>query len=252
MAKRLIESNFAVVAMENMKGNHGCWETADVDIVSAALRSWRKQHKAVKSVPLFLLGPSSGGFFATQFARHVRDTRALSIQVSVPARDDVRAPLPSGADHFPPLQLILMQKDSAKLKEAEALVHSGEDWAGRASAELLVSHPRPVDPTFFAEGIPGLARDASAAVRAELVRLGKVDQKNSKVLSHPRREEWREAVQRGLLDEHGKPRRNDLPQRSLSVAMDAIFARLDLAYAYHASTCEHIESTIAFFRRSVT
>ena len=33
--------------------------------------------------------------------------------------------------------------------------------------------------------------------------------------------------------------------------MDGIFARLDLAYAYHASTCEHVDKTIAFFQRVV-
>ena len=40
-------------------------------------------------------------------------------------------------------------------------------------------------------------------------------------------------------------------QGSLQLAMDAIFARLDLAYAYHASTCEFMPQTLDHFRQAV-
>ena len=250
MSNVLLESNFAVAAAENYKGSHGCWETADVPVVTSLLKAWRKQHK-LAHVPLFLLGPSSGGFFATQLARHERDVRAVSIQVSVPSRDDVSSPLPSGADRFPPLQIILMQKDSGKLKEADALIRTGGEWPGRDSAQLLTSQPKPVHPAFFSDGIVGLSYNVSANVRAELVRAGKLDERTSRLRSHPRREEWREAVRRGLMDEHGRIRRDELPQKSLALAMDGIFARLDLAYAFHASTCEHAAGTVAFFRKAL-
>lgn len=238
MSTSLLASNFAVVAVDNIKGSHGCWETADVPRVMAAFKSWRRQQK-LNSAPLFLLGPSSGGFFATQMARHAPDVHAVSIQVSVPSRDDLQSPLPSGASSFPPLQMILMQRDTSKLKEAEAL--------RRAADELHVAHPKPVHATFFSDGILGLSPNFSSSVRDALVRSGRVDAQTSRVISHPRREEWREAVRKGLLDEHGKQPRNGLPQKSLSLTMDSIFARLDLAYAYHASTCEYAQRTVQFF-----
>ena len=242
MAETLVAANFAVIAVENFKGSHGCWETTDVPRVMGALRSWRrqKQHKSLASVPLLVMGPSSGGFFATQMARHAPEVRALSIQVSVPAADEIKAPLPSGARRFPPLQMILMQRDTGKLKEAEALRRADDD-------ELLVARPKPVHANFFSDGIVGLSPNLSAAVRNALVRAGRVDAQTSRVVSHPRREEWRDAVRNGLLDAHGKQPRTGLPQKSLSLAMDSIFARLDLAYAYHASTCEFADRTVQFF-----
>lgn len=267
MATRLLERGFALVAAGNLKGSQGCWETMDVPVVQDTLRAWRKKHKLRSSLPLFALGPSSGGFFATQFARHVRDVRALSIQVSVPSYEDVQSPLPSGSTAFPPLQVILMQRDVGKLRDAQSLGMSGGgsagsrqsahwadsqgvEWAGRRHAEMLISRPKPVHPDFFSSAIPGLPLNASSNVRAELVRAGFINDATSMVVSHPSRGTWRDAVRRGLLDEHGKQRSDRLPQGSLQLAMDAVFARLDLAYAYHASTCEHIEATADFFHRA--
>ena len=61
-----------------------------------------------------------GGFFAAQAARAWKDIRAMSLQVSVPSVEDVQA---SQRAHgtFPPTQLVLMPKDSGKLKEVDAL-----------------------------------------------------------------------------------------------------------------------------------
>ena len=41
-----------------------------------------------------------------------------------------------------------------------------------------------------------------------------------------------------------------LPGHSSQLTMDAIFARLDLAYGYHASTCQYINQTLSFFKRA--
>ena len=197
-------------------------------------------------MPLYLLGPSSGGFFATQYARRQYGVAALAVQVSVPSAQDVQPPLPSGAHAFPPLQILLMQKDAGKLAEADALLRMQPPWPGSEHAKVLRFGPKAVGPTFFSDGILGISRNASVAVRDALVAAGYVDRMSGKVLAHPSRGKWREPVLSALTDK--KLRRDSLPQRSLQLAMDAIFARLDLAYAYHASSCEHMDATLDFFR----
>ena len=248
MSEHAAIHGYALVAASNVRGSKGCWETMDVPIVRDALQAWRLKYKqrlpSSGMLPLFLLGPSSGGFFATQYARHVGGVSALSIQVSVPSVHDVSPPLPAGPSRaFPPLQMLLMQRDSGKLDEAQKLLRTQPPWPGQSDATLLRFTPKPVTPTFFSDGIVGLSPLASRAARDALVNAGHVDAKSSRVLAHPSRGKWREPVL-GALSRFG---RDALPQRSLQVTMDAIFARLDLAYAYHASSCEFIDATISFF-----
>ena len=236
IALHLHAAGYALVAASNpLHGTKGCWETADVPIVAGRLRAWQKQHenKALRGAPLFVLGPSSGGFFATQFARHVRDVRAISIQVSVPSMTDVRG-LP------PAVEIILMSRDAGKVRDASALQRA----LGKR-IRVRIAKPQPVYDAYFAEGIPGLSLIASRAVRAELVRAGYVEEVTSLVRTHPSRGQWAAAVRRGLS---GQPKATSLPLASLQVALDSIFARLDLAYAYHASTCAFINDTLDFFR----
>lgn len=238
MAAAAVARGFAVVAASNRVGSRGCWEGADVPLVGAALSAWRQRVAVPPTAPLFVLGPSSGGWFAGQLGRAWPAVAAVAMQVMVPSAADLAPPLPSGRA-YPPLQLTLLQRDGAKLREFETLRAAYP----HAQLELLKSAPRPVGPSFFSDGIAGLDPAASAAVHAALVRAGHVDGEGL-VRKHPSRGAWREAVLAALGTD-----RSRLPQRSLQVAMDGIFARLDAAYAYHASTCEHVQATLAFFER---
>ena len=222
IAARALAEGYALVAAGNVLGSKGCWETMDVPIVHRVLGQFREEHSALRHAPLFALGPSSGGFFATTYARQHR-LKALSIQVSTPTLEEVRQPLPSGEPSFPPLQLILMQRDSGKLKQAEALLAAQPGWAGRERAELLRAAPRKMTPTFLSEAIVGLSPNLSASVRSALVRAGFVDGSTSRVVAHPSRGDWRDAV-RNVLEAGGsvRRRREALPQGSLQLAMAAI------------------------------
>lgn len=236
LAARLSEAGYALLAAGNLQGTKGCWQTNDVPVVASLLRSWRRRTHVPTHTPLFILGPSSGGFLAAQAARQwSRDgnLRGLSVQVSVPSVDDV-----SAAYAFPATQVVLLQKDSGKLKEAEALRRV------LPNADVIIEPPQPVDPAFFSRAMPGLSPSKSAAVRAALVSAGHIDPKTSLIKAHPSRGGWRDAV-RGALDGS----RAELQQGSLQLTMDGIFARLDAAYAFHASTCAVADRTVAFFER---
>ena len=236
LAAAALASGFAVVA-PTAADHGGCWTGIDVTAVGAALISWRKTYK-LRNVPLLGLGTSSGGWLVQQAARNWPTIAALTSIVSVPPLGDVQPPLPR-ASSYPPLQLILMRKDTGKAKEAAAL-----SAVLKPPPEVLESAPRKVDRGYFARQIRGLAPSVSSDLHAALSRAGYL--KDDALASHPRRGTWRDAVRAALPKD-----RSLLPQRSQEVALDAIFQELDVAFAFHANTCEHAAATMRFFERSI-
>ena len=162
--------------------------------------------------------------------------------VSVPRPEELAVPLPRGGA-YPPLQLIYMQKDTGKAKEVRALLAGPPAARGGAEVEALVSGPRVVTPLYFTERA-GLAANHSQAVRSSLLAAGHL-RADGHVASHPQRGNWSAAVREALP----RKARTGLPGQNLQAAMDAVFQELDVAYAYHAATCEHIDASLAFFAR---
>lgn len=117
-----------------------------------------------------------------------------------------------------------------------------------SSLETIIVPPRALTATFFSDGMPGLAPEVSKAVRDALVAAGHVDGGTFMVKQHPSRGAWRDAV-RAAIEAATHKKNAALPQGSMQLTMDGVFARLDLAYAYHASTCAVMDRTLAFFER---
>ena len=222
----------------------GCWTAADVPRVEAAVGEWRARSGVANahSLPLLTLGSSSGGWFAAQAARSWPAVRGVCTIVSVPSLPDISPPLPRGSP-FPPLQLITLQRDAGKLRAAQGL--SAASWAGKQEVQHLNCSPRKLLPDSLALAVPGLDVHTSRAVHAALTARGWLEPDGS-LASHPRRGVWRTEVERAL------PRdMSTLPGHSVKLAMDCIFQQLDVAYGFHAATCEHMGETVAFFRRSL-
>lgn len=237
VSTRALAAGYAVVAPSS---SADCWSGADLPLVADLLDAWKASQSLPAQLPLLVYGTSSGGYFAGLAARTWPSVVAVSSTVFVPPMQDVEPPLPRGGG-YPPLQLIYMRRDTGKAKEAEALLHGS--WEQRAEVEGLICAPRLVTPSYFTERA-GLTPDHSRAVQASLVAAGFV-KSDGNVASHPHRGDWRAAVLGGLP----RKERDSLPSRSLQAAMDAVFQELDVAWGFHAATCEHIEATIAFFER---
>ena len=109
---------------------------------------------------------------------------------------------------------------------------------------MLESAPRKVDRGFFARQIRGLAPSVSSDLHAALSRAGYLKADAARVAPAPRHVARRRP--RGAAKD-----RSLLPQRSQEVALDAIFQELDVAFAFHANTCEHAAATMRFFERSI-
>ena len=245
MANKALDSGYAIVAISNLKGTKGCWERDDVQPVARKLQQWRTKRNlpGAGGVPLYILGVGSGGWFAANAARVWPNVSAVSVQSSVPTLREVQR-TPTGAESkakpYPPLQLVMLERDEEKLFAAKQLLE--QEWDGSKRAEVLTGKKQMVTPEFFSDGITGMRQNLSEAVRRALVVAGTVDDNTGFVVKAPVRSELQKKISEAL-----GTRKSDLPQRSKSLALDAIFARLDMAYAKEASTCAMMDKTIAFF-----
>lgn len=251
MAKKALAAGYAVIAVGNLKGTKGCWEREDIPSVAKELAKWRSKRKLpardAGGVPLYALGVGSGGWFAAQAAKSWPDVRAITVQSSVPTLSQIipKASETTTPRNFPPLQMVLMRKDTAKAAAGQRLVSGAEqDWPGRLRSEILTTLPKPVPSLLLSDKIPGLAQNLSEAVHMALRKAGRIDDQDM-LTKQPLRTELRE-----LISDAIGMRKTDFPQRSKQLAIDAILAELDLAYAFEASTCEYMKDTLSFWRRN--
>ena len=127
---------------------------------------------------------------------------------------------------------------SARRRNSFGRSHRGLDKVTRRSKV----YTKAGDADLFSDGIVGLSPLASRAARDALVNAGHVDAKSSRVLGILREASGVNLCSGRFLDSDAMPSATELAGYD-----GRIFARLDLAYAYHASSCEFIDATISFF-----
>ena len=93
ISARALDAGFAVVAPSSVGD---CWRGEDLRRVWAAIVAWRAKQSALpRDVPYLMVGPSSGGWFAGQAARHWPSVVAVSMTVRLRShrgRDASRCP----------------------------------------------------------------------------------------------------------------------------------------------------------------
>lgn len=148
IASRALEAGFAVIAPSS---SGDCWRGEDLKLVWSAIAKLRNAQPLLSmDLPLFMIGTSSGGWFAGQAARSWPTVAAVATIVMALPLSDVRPPLPRGTP-FPPLQMIYMERDRGKATEVQALLTSA--WPQRQEVEALSCSPRRVHPLYFSERI---------------------------------------------------------------------------------------------------
>ena len=195
--------------------------------------SWRKTYNSRQRAaarPRHVVG----GWLVQQAARNWPTVVALTSIVSVPPLGDVQPPLPR-ASPYPPLQLILMRKDTGKAKEAAAL----RDVL-KPPPEVLESAPRKIDRGFFARQIRGLAPSVSSDLHAALLRAGYLTN-DALASTH----DAHGATRRAALQKIGA-----LPQRSRRWRSTPS-SRSSTSPSPSTPTCEHAAATMRFFERSI-
>lgn len=267
IASHSLDAGFAVLAPSSAGD---CWRAEDFGKVWWAISALRARQPLLShDLPLFTLGTSSGGWFAGQVARHWQEVAAVSMIVMTLPLADVQPPLPRGSA-YPPLLMVHMARDASKSREVQALLEA--KWPQRQEVEAHVCAPRPVHPNYFTERL-ALTANHSRSIQVDLLRLsdsfrvvaandthacrlqeallraGYLNKETMFVQTHPQRTLWSSVVRSALPKSSSSTARQGLALSSMQVTLDGVFQELDVAYAYHAATCEHIEKTIDFFMR---
>ncbi|XP_010504845.1 PREDICTED: uncharacterized protein LOC104781793 [Camelina sativa] len=191
-----------------------CWTLGkEKTIVENIIKSWVDKHK-LQRLPLVALGASSGGYFVSALATHLRFS-SIVLMIAEGVFDQI-----SISKHYPPTLFVHMPKDvyrQQKIREfLEGLRMEGVDAAEIECLDL------PLSPDFLAGRIPGLGSDVSAKLCKLFQDKGFVDEKGY-MKRDGRRTPWKQALSGNKIS----------LEQSLITPVDE---ELNLAYAYHEMT----------------
>jgi dienelactone hydrolase len=216
-----IADGYAIVAIDSADRVNKQWDlsmpptfNADLKAVEAILTSFRTNGQLTANTPVYGVGMSQGGRFAT-LAAYTLNMKASAIWVGAGHEDVMKVTIVPTmwclADHDP---IIDRQEVSARYQQ---LIDR------RVDTIFYMNLPTPLYPSYFVN-IEGIDEAASAQLFAELRSQGYLD-KNNFLIENPRLSKWERDV--GLL-------------YSEAVRLD-IQDRLFVAYAEHAfySNCDH-------------
>ena len=218
-----------------------CWSPAtDGPRVAAALAALLRRHNA-STLPLFALGASSGGGFAALLPQYVPHVAALEVQIMGAEPEALLATPPPEHGPYPPSRWTHMPRDANMAGfVAEAL--QALKGAGLDVEESRIE-PLPITPHFFADRVPGVTPEASAAAEAAL-REAKLLDADGFLVQDPRAGGG--AAWRGAL---GTLARGGLGGDTLAADASPVAEELNVAWASHEIVADDINATLAFFKR---
>lgn len=177
-----LRRNLLVVAVSASNSENKCWSASDDKPVTEIINHIYKQYLGSnQSIPLYLLGASSGGTFVGRFPHSTHPLlpkiHATCVQIS------------NFRNHSSvPVVFNLMAKDRHTL-EAVKKHHP--------RSKLFVSPAQPIIPTYFSDhGAVKSAAD-SETIQKALIGAGLLSHKLY-LLGDPRRSEWRKVTQQSI------------------------------------------------------
>lgn len=240
MVRIALERGYGVVAVSSTNRERKCWGThpeakegPDYDRVSTALREAQARNAYSPRVPLFAIGISSGGLFATSLPLRFQVAGVNSMISSAVCL------FWTGTDNqitdaYPAHVFTHMgEQDKGTARRVHAAMRTLTRF-GTHAAEYSVS-PKPVTVQYLTEAVPRWGTDLARRVVAALKAGGYLDE-SYRLLSDPRHSYWRKSVQ------HLKHELED----SLVADESALSEELNRAWAAHEITAEHFSSTLDF------
>ncbi|CAI7881777.1 unnamed protein product [Closterium sp. NIES-54] len=200
LVQHALKRRLAVIAVSSLST---CWDTSfpperslDIPPVVQVLTTWRQQHH-LRTLPLFALGASSGGYFISLLA-HSIDLQALAIIISSGVKKAFDSPLPSGRQ-FPPTLFVHMPKDEQR---AEAVERAVEILRSKGSeAGQIPCLEKRLGPSFLSDRIPNLTLAASERIFQALKQGGVVGE-DGRMVRDGRRSGWIAVLQKeGVMEE---------------------------------------------------
>lgn len=210
-----LNSGFAVIAVSSSSREHKCWSPADMNPSIAIVKSfYTNKLKNNLSIPLYLLGVSSGGSFVGFLAQsHYLVPKPSAVCVQISAVHVVKPMF------LAPTLFVAMARDSSLLHRVTQLTHS------LSSSKVLTAQPLPIHSAFFHEQTAGtISLQTSALLANALTDAGLLD-KARMLATDPRASSWRQAVLQAVPD--------IADTDSLKADQSSISELLNMAYAQH-------------------
>lgn len=234
VTKALIKGYFVVAVSSAGQDHGGCWDIRlDSKRVMRVLGLVKKSDGALRALPVFALGVSSGGAMVAALANRLPDLAGLCIQVMAP---DISFQM--AQQMFPPSQWIYMDKDQRTKKQVKlatkALAESG------ALVDSILAKQIPLTDTFFSDRIVEMNPAISAAIYDEFVSNNVITERGF-LRADPRHSNWRASLEHMLAD---------LKPDSLAADASPIAEEMNVAYSMHEITAEHMDDTLAFFDKA--
>ena len=235
IVKKALENSYFVFAITSLDQDRGgCWDPKyDVKRILRVTSMLKKAKTALRDLPVFALGASSGGNIVAALANRMQDLGGMCIQIMAP---DISFQMNQMV--FPPSFWIYMQKDSMtarrvadnmdKLRKSHALVES-------ALAKQI-----PLSKSFFSNRITGMSPVVSEQIFDAFRTEGLITDVGY-LRQDPRHSNWRLAI------DHLK---DALKPDSLIADQSPIAEELNVAYALHEITADFMDETLIFFDKA--
>jgi hypothetical protein len=145
--------------------------------------------------------------------------------------------------NYPPSLWIAMQRDERTLRNVQRTVqHLSEH---NKIAEVVVAKELPLQDSYFSDRIDGMSPDLSRSIGSALRNCELLDE-GRYLLQDPRVTDWRECLRRNkeLMLQISKE-----AEDSLEADVSAISEELNVAYAMHELTANHMTDMINFIMK---
>ena len=191
IVKEAVRRNYFVVAMSSSDSTHKCWAENDLDRAGALINFlYKKYLNADMTLPLYLLGGSSGGAFAAMLASaqsiHAR-VSALCVQI-MGVHD---------LSNLPPTLFVLMSKDEQTMRQVKNKLHNHKlDVKGISRHKLMSVGEIKITPTFFHDHNEVLTMTDSETLHQAFVKNGVISSATQLLQKDPRDpySNWREVI----------------------------------------------------------
>lgn len=243
MTRAALQRGYSVVAVSSTDRARKCWKThpkaedgPDYDRVSAALIEAQSRGAYSPRLPLFAVGISSGGLFATSLPLRFRVAGVnaiVSAAVCLLWGDAGETVLTSYPPHVFTHMSVKDKRTAQRVNEARKILST----LGTASIEFHVS-PTPVTVAYLKESVPSWNTSLVQGVLSALRRDGHLTHED-RLQFDPRSSSWRRSVQ------HFREALRDTFQPDES----ALSEELNRAWGAHEITSEYFTSAIEFLEK---
>lgn len=238
-------SGYSVISVSSTDRNRKCWAThpearvgSDYERVNSALLEAKNLGMYDSSKPLFVLGVSSGGIFASSLPLRFYVSGVISIVSSSVVRLWTDEFLSSHTMYTPHVFTHMAYRDG-RTAQMVASSMSKLQRMGVSCTDFRVD-PKAVTPEFLTDALPHLNRTVASEIVAALNAAGYLDAV-WRLTSDPRESSWRKALQQ-LGHQIGD---------TLVADVSPLAEELNRAWAGHEITSEYYAESLHFLEQSL-